>query len=297
MPRQAESIRTSSCRLPRRRDRRACRCRLHPRAHRGRRWLLRCLVDGAPADRGGDHQEHAALQVNSGMRGPGGLGDEQVRYEAGQMWRAAAFRLGERRHTAPTCRRAPAPHLVRRHGRDARRPAAATTSTSTPGPGRDDHRQVGHASPSGWSRTHGDARARATRSTSTRTSSTARSTSSTRRPQLQVILAPVDGRGRIRARRRRGRRALGLAPVTARPVTLFTGQWADLPLEELAAKAAAIGFDGLELACWGDHFEVDRAPRRGRPYGARDAVAPRASRPGVLGPRSSPRGPSGLRPH
>lgn len=45
----------------------------------------------------------------------------------------------------------------------------------------------------------------------------------------------------------------------ARPVTLFTGQWADLPLEDLAAKAASWGFDGLELACWGDHFEVDRA--------------------------------------
>ena len=54
---------------------------------------------------------------------------------------------------------------------------------------------------------------------------------------------------------------MGVDPVTAmaRPVTLFTGQWADLPLEELAAKAAAIGFDGLELACWGDHFEVDKA--------------------------------------
>jgi len=45
----------------------------------------------------------------------------------------------------------------------------------------------------------------------------------------------------------------------ARPVTLFTGQWADLPLEELAAKAGGWGFDGLELACWGDHFEVGRA--------------------------------------
>ena len=45
----------------------------------------------------------------------------------------------------------------------------------------------------------------------------------------------------------------------ARPVTLFTGQWADLPLAELAAKAAGWGFDGLELACWGDHFEVDKA--------------------------------------
>lgn len=45
----------------------------------------------------------------------------------------------------------------------------------------------------------------------------------------------------------------------ARPVTLFTGQWADLPLEELAEKTASWGFDGLELACWGDHFEVDKA--------------------------------------
>ncbi|HEY0972545.1 MAG TPA: sugar phosphate isomerase/epimerase [Gemmatimonadales bacterium] len=45
----------------------------------------------------------------------------------------------------------------------------------------------------------------------------------------------------------------------ARPVTLFTGQWADLPLETLAAKAAEWGFDGLELACWGDHFDVERA--------------------------------------
>lgn len=45
----------------------------------------------------------------------------------------------------------------------------------------------------------------------------------------------------------------------ARPVTLFTGQWADLPLATLAEKAASFGYDGLELACWGDHFEVDRA--------------------------------------
>jgi sugar phosphate isomerase/epimerase len=42
----------------------------------------------------------------------------------------------------------------------------------------------------------------------------------------------------------------------ARPVTLFTGQWADLPLADLAAKAAGWGYDGLELACWGDHFDV-----------------------------------------
>ncbi|MCK4560990.1 MAG: sugar phosphate isomerase/epimerase [Calditrichia bacterium] len=45
----------------------------------------------------------------------------------------------------------------------------------------------------------------------------------------------------------------------SRPVTLFTGQWADLPLESLAKKASAWGYDGLELACWGDHMEVDKA--------------------------------------
>lgn len=45
----------------------------------------------------------------------------------------------------------------------------------------------------------------------------------------------------------------------ARPVTLFTGQWADLPIEVLAEKAKSFGYDGLELACWGDHFEVDKA--------------------------------------
>ena len=44
-----------------------------------------------------------------------------------------------------------------------------------------------------------------------------------------------------------------------RPVTLFTGQWADLPFETICNKAKEFGYDGLELACWGDHFEVSKA--------------------------------------
>jgi sugar phosphate isomerase/epimerase len=44
-----------------------------------------------------------------------------------------------------------------------------------------------------------------------------------------------------------------------RPVTLFTGQWADLPLEQMARKTKQFGYDGIELACWGDHFEVEKA--------------------------------------
>ena len=45
----------------------------------------------------------------------------------------------------------------------------------------------------------------------------------------------------------------------SRPVTLFTGQWADLSLAELLPLVKKMGYDGVELACWGDHFEVDRA--------------------------------------
>ena len=81
----------------------------------------------------------------------------------------------------------------------------------------------------------------------------------------------------------------------ARPVTLFTGQWADLTLEELAAKVGEWEFDGLELACWGDHFDVAEALSRlvvlRRP--ARD---PRAPRPQLLGDRQPPRRPGGVRP-
>lgn len=44
-----------------------------------------------------------------------------------------------------------------------------------------------------------------------------------------------------------------------RPVTLFTGQWADLPFEEVCRLAKQMGFEGLEIACWGDHMDVSKA--------------------------------------
>jgi sugar phosphate isomerase/epimerase len=44
-----------------------------------------------------------------------------------------------------------------------------------------------------------------------------------------------------------------------RPVLLFSGQWTDVRLEVLAPKLAEWGYQGLELVCWGDHFEVQRA--------------------------------------
>lgn len=45
----------------------------------------------------------------------------------------------------------------------------------------------------------------------------------------------------------------------SRLVTLFTGQWADMPFEELCRRASEWGFDGLEIACSGDHLDVWRA--------------------------------------
>ena len=45
----------------------------------------------------------------------------------------------------------------------------------------------------------------------------------------------------------------------ARPVTLMTAQWADIPFEEMCALAKKMGYDGLEIACWGNHFDVNRA--------------------------------------
>ena len=45
----------------------------------------------------------------------------------------------------------------------------------------------------------------------------------------------------------------------ARPVTLFSGQWADLPIETICQKTREFGYDGIELGCWGDHMEIDKA--------------------------------------
>jgi sugar phosphate isomerase/epimerase len=56
------------------------------------------------------------------------------------------------------------------------------------------------------------------------------------------------------------REATGCAqPKQTRPVTLFSGQWADLPFEEVCRLASEWGYDGLEIACWGDHLDVARA--------------------------------------
>jgi sugar phosphate isomerase/epimerase len=44
-----------------------------------------------------------------------------------------------------------------------------------------------------------------------------------------------------------------------RPVILYSGAWSDLSLEELAQRSSEWGYQGLELCCWGDHLEVQRA--------------------------------------
>jgi sugar phosphate isomerase/epimerase len=44
-----------------------------------------------------------------------------------------------------------------------------------------------------------------------------------------------------------------------RPITLFTGQWADLPFEEMCRRASDMGYEGLELATWGNHVNARKA--------------------------------------
>ena len=44
-----------------------------------------------------------------------------------------------------------------------------------------------------------------------------------------------------------------------RPVTILSGQWADLPLDVLCRKTASMGYDGIEIACWGDHMNIKKA--------------------------------------
>lgn len=44
-----------------------------------------------------------------------------------------------------------------------------------------------------------------------------------------------------------------------RPVTLTTGQWADLSLDEICSSAASMGYDGLELALRPSLFDLEKA--------------------------------------
>lgn len=44
-----------------------------------------------------------------------------------------------------------------------------------------------------------------------------------------------------------------------RLVTLFTGQWADLDFETMCEKAQKMGYEGLEIACWGNQLDPKKA--------------------------------------
>ena len=45
----------------------------------------------------------------------------------------------------------------------------------------------------------------------------------------------------------------------SRPVTIFTGQWADLPFDDACKVISEMGYDGVEIACWGDHMNPRKA--------------------------------------
>ena len=79
-----------------------------------------------------------------------------------------------------------------------------------------------------------------------------------------------------------------------RPVTLFTGQWADLPFEEVCRLASGWGYDGLEIACWGDHLDVARAAEDDSYVQERLEILEQA-RPEGVRDLQPPQGPGGLR--
>ncbi len=80
----------------------------------------------------------------------------------------------------------------------------------------------------------------------------------------------------------------------ARPITLFTGQWADLPFEEVARLASEWGYEGLEIACWGDHLDV-RQGGRGRELCPEPAGHPGEVQPEGLDDLQPSAGAGGLR--
>lgn len=43
------------------------------------------------------------------------------------------------------------------------------------------------------------------------------------------------------------------------PITLLTGQWGDMPFEEVCKKASQMGYEGLEIGGGGDHMDVIKA--------------------------------------
>ncbi len=47
----------------------------------------------------------------------------------------------------------------------------------------------------------------------------------------------------------------------SRPVTLFTAQFSDMPLEQLCKLAKDCGYDGLELATFGNYLDIEKAAK------------------------------------
>ena len=45
-----------------------------------------------------------------------------------------------------------------------------------------------------------------------------------------------------------------------RPLTIFSGQWTDMPLMTFAKKAASWGYEGIEVAC-GAHLDPVKAAK------------------------------------
>ena len=45
----------------------------------------------------------------------------------------------------------------------------------------------------------------------------------------------------------------------ARKVTIYTAQYADMKFEDVCEKMSGFGYDGLEIAAWADHLDLEKA--------------------------------------
>lgn len=61
----------------------------------------------------------------------------------------------------------------------------------------------------------------------------------------------------------------------ARKVTIYTAQFTDLPFERVCEEMAAIGYDGLEIAAWGGHLDIEKAAASGEYCAERRALLER----------------------
>ena len=181
---------------------------VHPRSHRGRRRLLRRVVDGAAAGRGRDDRQHAPLQVDR---------NREVVAMAQVSSRRARTGLARRRPTASSRRRSARRTASAASPPSRRRSRRAGRTRSTRTPARKRSSSCSRAASSSGSRTRSRSSASATSQSSTPAWCTRPSTTATLPARILAVLSPCVGESGYARGRRQRRGALALAAYLTPP--------------------------------------------------------------------------------